>query len=43
VRQTLGDYLPEFRAQGWIATVGEGNQARQYLTPAGHLYLENLL
>ena len=34
-RQTLTDYLPELRAKGWIATVGEGSSARQYLTEQG--------
>ena len=34
-RQTLADYLPEMRSKGWIATTGEGNAARQYLTKKG--------
>lgn len=34
-RQTLTDYLPGMRAKGWIATTGEGNTARQYLTEKG--------
>jgi predicted transcriptional regulator len=34
-RQTLSEYLPELRAKGWIATVGEGSGARQCLTEKG--------
>jgi hypothetical protein len=34
-RQTLTDYLPELRGKGWIATVGEGSSARQYVTEKG--------
>lgn len=34
-RQTLQGYLPGLRAKGWIATAGEGNNARQYLTEKG--------
>lgn len=34
-RQTLQGYLPGLRAKGWIATAGEGNSARQYLTEKG--------
>lgn len=34
-RQTLSDYLPEMRSQGWIATIGEGSSARQYVTERG--------
>lgn len=37
-RSTLRGYTNEFRAQGWIATVKEGNQARQYLTASGQKY-----
>lgn len=36
-RTTLNDYLPDLRAKGWIATTGEGNTARQYLTEKGQL------
>lgn len=36
-RQTLTDYLPGLRAKGWIATAGEGKNARQYLTETGRL------
>ena len=32
---TLQGYLPGLRAKGWIATAGEGNTARQYLTKRG--------
>jgi predicted transcriptional regulator len=39
-RQTLTDYLPEMRRQGWIATVGEGNNARQYVTEKGRKIIE---
>jgi len=35
VRQTLTGYLSGLRAKGWIATAGEGNAARQYLTEKG--------
>jgi hypothetical protein len=35
LRQTLTGYLPDMRAKGLIATVGEGNNARQYLTAKG--------
>lgn len=34
-RQTLQGYLPGLRAKGWIATTGEGSNARQYLTEKG--------
>jgi len=34
-RQTLQGYLPGLRVKGWIATAGEGNAARQYLTEKG--------
>ncbi len=34
-RTTFNDYLPGLRAKGWIATAGEGNNARQYLTDKG--------
>ena len=34
-RQTLSEYLPGLRAKGWIATAGEGSNARQYLTEKG--------
>jgi predicted transcriptional regulator len=36
-RTTLNEYLPGLRAKGWIATAGEGNTARQYLTEKGQL------
>jgi predicted transcriptional regulator len=36
-RQTLQSYLPGLRAKDWIATAGEGNNARQYLTEKGRL------
>jgi len=39
-RQTLTDYLADWHAQGWIATTGEGNSARQYLTEKGRKFLE---
>ena len=39
-RQTLTDYLSDWHAQGWIATTGEGNSARQYLTEKGRKFLE---
>lgn len=39
-RQTLDGYLPGMRAQGLIATAGEGNAARQYLTEKGHKAME---
>jgi hypothetical protein len=35
-RQTLSDgYLPEMRANDWIATIGEGSAARQCITEKG--------
>jgi hypothetical protein len=34
-RQTLQNYLPGFRAKGWISTAGHGNSARQYITAKG--------
>lgn len=34
-RPTLHEYLHELRVKGWIATVGEGNTARQYVTDEG--------
>lgn len=34
-RQTLTDYLPELRRLGYIATSGEGSNARQYITAKG--------
>lgn len=34
-RSTLADYLPGLRAKGWIATTGEGSNARQYLLEKG--------
>ena len=34
-RPTLHEYLPMMRANGWIATAGEGNTARQYITEKG--------
>jgi hypothetical protein len=42
-RSTLRDYASELRANGWIATAGEGTKARQYLTERGRQYLEGLL
>jgi predicted transcriptional regulator len=39
-RQTLADYVPEMRKKGWIATTGEGNAARQYLTEKGRNFVE---
>jgi len=35
LRQTLQGYLPGLRAKGWLATTGEGSNARQYLTAKG--------
>ncbi len=39
-RQTLTDYLTEMRAKGWIATAGEGNTAKQYITKKGKEFLK---
>ena len=39
-RPTLTDYLSEMRSKGWIATAGEGNAARQYLTTKGREALQ---
>jgi predicted transcriptional regulator len=38
-RQTLTGYLPRLRAKDWIATAGEGNTARQYITKKGREFL----
>jgi hypothetical protein len=38
-RQTLQGYLPEMSRQGWIATTGKGNNARQFLTNKGKAYV----
>jgi predicted transcriptional regulator len=38
-RTTLQDYLPEMRRQGLIQTIGEGNNARQYITNKGKALL----
>jgi len=38
-RTTLTEYLPDMRARGWIATVGEGKAARQYCTDKGQTML----
>jgi AAA domain len=35
-RPTLMDNLSEWQTNGWVATVGEGNNKRQYLTVKGH-------
>jgi RecA-family ATPase len=40
IRQTLSDYLPEMRSKEWIATAGEGSNARQYLTEKGRDFLK---
>jgi hypothetical protein len=40
-RPTLIGYLPAMRAKGWIATVGDGNAARQHVTPAGRKALKS--
>ncbi len=34
-RQTLCDYLPIMRNNGWIASVGDGKNARSYVTNCG--------
>jgi hypothetical protein len=35
-RNTLsGGYMPDLRSKGWIATTGDGNDARPYLTDKG--------
>lgn len=41
-RQTLIDYLPGMRRNGWIKTVGSGTAARQYITSAGKAILNRL-
>lgn len=38
-RQTLTDYLPAMRREGWITTSGEGPGARQFLTNKGKAFL----
>ena len=40
-RQTLTDYLPEMRRNGWIETTGEGNSARQYITRKGKAFVSD--
>jgi hypothetical protein len=40
-RQTLTDYLPEMRRNGWIETTGEGNSARQYITNKGKAFISD--
>jgi len=39
-RPTLIGYLPNMRSKGWIATIGEGNKARQHITLKGLQALE---
>jgi hypothetical protein len=43
VRQSLQRYLPELRTRGLIATTGEDNCARQYLTPEGRQAAQEFL
>jgi hypothetical protein len=38
-RQTLSEYLPDFRQKGWIKTMGEGSSARQFITDLGLQYI----
>lgn len=38
-RQTLTDYMAEMRKQNFIATVGEGKTARQYITEKGRKHI----
>lgn len=38
-RQTLSEYLPEFRRKGLIQTIGEGSKARQFLTAKGQEFM----
>jgi AAA domain len=40
-RTTLLEYLPGLRQKGWLATVGDGNTARQYLTAIGKRAIGN--
>jgi predicted transcriptional regulator len=40
-RTTLIEYLGGLRSKGFIATTGEGNSARQYITTAGRDALKN--
>jgi hypothetical protein len=39
-RTTLSGYLTEMRRQGWVATIGEGSAARQYLTDKGRDFVK---
>jgi hypothetical protein len=39
-RPTLVNYLSGMRSKGWIATVGEGNTARQHITKQGREILK---
>jgi predicted transcriptional regulator len=39
-RPTLVTYLSGMRSKGWIATVGEGNTARQHITKQGREILK---
>ncbi|MCP5524929.1 MAG: AAA family ATPase [Verrucomicrobiales bacterium] len=41
-RTTLNGYIPAMRAKGWIATVGEGAQARKHITEKGLAALAKL-
>ena len=34
-RTTLNDYVRTYHSKGWVATAGEGNTARQYITEKG--------
>jgi hypothetical protein len=38
-RQTLTDYLPGMRRNGWVKTIGEGTNARQHITNEGKAFL----
>jgi hypothetical protein len=40
-RQTLQNYLPELRLKNLISTVGEGNNARKYITEKGRELLKD--
>ena len=41
-RTTLSGYLNDFRARGWIITIGEGSRAKQAITSAGLSYLDTI-
>jgi hypothetical protein len=41
-RPTLHEYLPIMRKNGWISTIGSGNNARQHISQKGLKALEEM-